>query len=57
MALDQTTEAFLKGLAEQEGPAFHELPPEKCRELFTAYACVSLQGDVVSMDSGNKSDH
>ena len=50
MALDQTTEAFLKGLAEQEGPAFHELPPEKCRELFTGL-CVSLQGDVVSMDS------
>ena len=54
MALDQTTEAFLKGLAEQEGPAFHELPPEKCRELFTGL-CVSLQGDVVNIQ--DKSDH
>ena len=50
MALDQTTEAFLKNLTEQEGPAFHELPPEKCRELFTGL-CVSLQGDVVEMES------
>ena len=50
MALDKTTDAFLKSLAEQEGPAFHELPPEKCREVFTGL-CVSLQGDVVEMSS------
>lgn len=50
MALDQTTDAFLKNLAEQGGPAFHELPPEKCRELFTGL-CVSLQGDLVEMNS------
>ena len=41
MALDQTTEAFLKGLAEQEGPAFHELPPENAENCLPAYASAS----------------
>ena len=50
MALDQTTDAFLKNLAEQEGPAFHQLAPEKCRELF-AGLINSLKGETIEIRS------
>lgn len=34
MAMDASTEIFVKNLAENNGPAFHELPVDKCREVY-----------------------
>ena len=48
MQLDASTEAFLKSLKEQGGPAFHELPVEKCRAAFKE-ACVGLSGEQIAL--------
>ena len=32
--MDTSTELFVKNLAENNGPAFHELPVDKCREVY-----------------------
>ena len=46
MSLDASTEALLKGIAEQNGPALHEMPVDTCREVF-GQLVQNLQGDVV----------
>jgi hypothetical protein len=46
MALDQSTDALLKNLAAQGGPALHELPVAKCREVFLDLVR-ALQGEVL----------
>jgi len=44
--LDASTAALLKNIADQNGPALHELPPETCREVFGGLI-IALQGDVL----------
>jgi acetyl esterase len=46
MALDQSTETLLKNIAEQGGPALHEMPVDTCREVFLELVRM-LQGDVL----------
>ncbi|MEM7542508.1 MAG: alpha/beta hydrolase [Pseudomonadota bacterium] len=48
MPLDQTTDALLKGIAEQGGPALHEMPVDTCREVFLGLV-QSLQGDTIAI--------
>ena len=48
--LDATTAALLKGLAEQGGPAIHELPVDTCREVFRGLV-EALQGDILPIHS------
>ena len=45
--MDTSTELFVKNLAENNGPAFHELPVDKCREVYK---------ELVSQLSGELSD-
>ena len=47
MPMDTSTELFVKNLAENNGPAFHELPVDKCREVYK---------ELVSQLSGELSD-
>ena len=46
MSLDASTEALLKGIAEQNGPALHEMPVDTCREVF-GQLVQNLQGEVL----------
>lgn len=46
MSLDASTDALLKGIAEQNGPALHEMPVDTCREVFTQLV-QNLQGEVI----------
>ncbi len=46
MALDQTTAALLKGMAEQGGKPFHEMDVETCRSIFKGVVA-QLQGDIL----------
>ena len=48
MSLDPSTEALLKGIAEQNGPALHEMPVDTCREVFLQLV-QNLQGDVLDI--------
>jgi len=50
MSLDASTDALLKGIAAQNGPALHEMPVDKCREVF-GQLVQNLQGDVVEIHS------
>lgn len=44
--LDASTAALLKNIAEQGGPALHEMPVDVCRKVFTELVTM-LQGDVL----------
>jgi acetyl esterase len=44
--LDASTAALLKNIADQNGPALHELPPETCREVFGGLV-KALQGETL----------
>lgn len=46
MALDQSTDALLKNIAAQGGPALHEMPVDKCRDVFLELVR-ALQGEVL----------
>ena len=48
MSLDPSTDALLKGIAEQNGPALHEMPVDTCREVFLQLV-QNLQGDVLDI--------
>jgi acetyl esterase len=43
--LDESTAALLQSIADQNGPALHEMPPEVCREVFNGLV-TSLQGEI-----------
>jgi len=46
MALDASTDALLKNIAAQGGPALHEMPVDTCRAVFLELV-QNLQGEVV----------
>ncbi|MEC8147427.1 MAG: alpha/beta hydrolase [Pseudomonadota bacterium] len=48
MAMDATTEQFVKNLAENGGPAFHELPVDKCREVYKELV-IQLSGELADI--------
>lgn len=46
MSLDASTDALLKGIAAQNGPALHEMPVDTCRQVF-GQLVQNLQGEVL----------
>ena len=54
MALDQSTDTLLKNLAEQGGPALHEMPVDTCRSVFLQLV-QNLQGETLAIhDSSDR---